>query len=73
MLISWGYGREETQVLLPLEYSAFVWAALFGWLRGREGDVPGWQADLSRQGEGRISARRSTPLPTAELRVVFAP
>jgi len=32
MLISWGYGREETQVLLPLEYSAFIWAALFGWL-----------------------------------------
>ncbi len=28
MLISWGYGREETQVLLPLEYSAFIWAAL---------------------------------------------
>ena len=48
-------------------------AALFGWLRGEPVDVPGWQADLSRQSEGRISARRSTPLPTAELRVVFAP
>lgn len=32
MLISWGYAREETQVLLPLEYTAFVWAALLGWL-----------------------------------------
>ena len=32
MLISWGYGREETQVLLPLEYSAFIWAAIIGWL-----------------------------------------
>ena len=32
MLISWGYGREETQVLLPLEYSAFIWAAIMGWL-----------------------------------------
>ncbi len=32
MLISWGYGREETQVLLPLEYSAFIWAALTGWV-----------------------------------------
>jgi outer membrane lipoprotein LolB len=48
-------------------------AALFGWLRGEQGDVPGWQADLSRQAEGRITARRSTPLPTAELRVVFQP
>ena len=32
MVISWGYAREETQVLLPLEYSAFPWAALLGWL-----------------------------------------
>ena len=32
MLISWGYGRAETQVLLPLEYSAFIWAAITGWL-----------------------------------------
>lgn len=48
-------------------------AALFGWLRGEQGDVPGWQADLSRQSEGRVVARRSAPLPTAELRVVFQP
>lgn len=32
MVIAWGYAREETQVLLPLEYTAFVWAALFGWV-----------------------------------------
>lgn len=32
MVISWGYAREETQVLLPLEYTAFIWAALTGWL-----------------------------------------
>ncbi len=31
MLLSWGYARAETQVLLPVEYSAFVWAALIGW------------------------------------------
>lgn len=37
MLISWGYGREETQVLLPLEYSAFIWAAIMGWLMFDEG------------------------------------
>ncbi len=32
MVISWGYARAETQVLLPMEYSAFIWAALFGWM-----------------------------------------
>lgn len=37
MLISWGYGREEAQVLLPLEYSAFIWAAIMGWLMFGEG------------------------------------
>lgn len=41
MLISWGYGREETQVLLPLEYSAFIWAALTGWVMfGEELTLP---------------------------------
>lgn len=32
MLGSWAYGRAETQKLVPLEYSAFLWAALIGWL-----------------------------------------
>jgi S-adenosylmethionine uptake transporter len=32
VVIAWGYAREETQVLLPLEYSAFIWAALLGWV-----------------------------------------
>lgn len=32
MLVSWGYGRAEAQALLPLEYTAFVWAALLGWV-----------------------------------------
>lgn len=48
-------------------------AALFGWLRGQTGDAPGWQADVTRQPEGRITARRTSPLPTAELRVVVQP
>lgn len=36
MLISWGYARAETQALIPLEYSAFIWAAITGWLLFRE-------------------------------------
>ncbi|MFN6934605.1 MAG: DMT family transporter, partial [Tsuneonella sp.] len=31
-LFTWGYARAETQKLAPLEYSGFLWAALFGWL-----------------------------------------
>jgi S-adenosylmethionine uptake transporter len=32
MLFSWAYARAEAQVLVPVEYSAFIWAALLGWL-----------------------------------------
>lgn len=32
VMIAWGYAREQTQALLPLEYTAFIWAALMGWL-----------------------------------------
>lgn len=31
MLLSWGYARAEAQALVPLEYTAFIWAALAGW------------------------------------------
>lgn len=29
-LLSWAYGRAEAQVLVPVEYTAFVWAAIMG-------------------------------------------
>jgi len=32
MLISWAYARAEAKTLLPVEYTGFVWGALFGWL-----------------------------------------
>ncbi|OYX60130.1 MAG: hypothetical protein B7Y88_15840 [Sphingomonadales bacterium 32-64-17] len=32
MLGSWAYARAETQALVPFEYTAFLWAALFGWI-----------------------------------------
>lgn len=32
MLLAWAYARAEAQVLVPIEYTAFVWAALMGWL-----------------------------------------
>ncbi len=46
-------------------------AALFEWLAGRPAAVPGWQADLSQLGDGRVVARRSAPLPAATLRVAL--
>lgn len=48
-------------------------AALFAWLNGTALEVNGWQADLSRHMDGRITARRTHPLPTAELRLILHP
>ncbi|MEK6541268.1 MAG: DMT family transporter [Pseudomonadota bacterium] len=31
-LLSWAYARAEAQVLIPVEYTAFIWAALCGWM-----------------------------------------
>jgi drug/metabolite transporter (DMT)-like permease len=31
LLLSWAYARAEAQVLLTVEYTAFIWASLMGW------------------------------------------
>lgn len=46
--------------------------ALFDWLRGKNTAASGWQADLSQQVDGRISASRASPQPRADLRIVLA-
>ena len=51
--------------------AAVPMTALFSWLQGDNTPVPGWTADLSRHGEGRIAARRDQPTPQADLRVVL--
>lgn len=32
MCLSWAYARAEAQRLIPVEYSAFIWASIMGWL-----------------------------------------
>ena len=32
LLFAWAYARAQAQALVPLEYSGFLWASLFGWL-----------------------------------------
>ena len=36
MSIAWAYARAETQALVPMEYTGFLWASLFGWIFFRE-------------------------------------
>ena len=37
LLLSWAYARAEAQILIPVEYTGFIWAALFGWYFFDEG------------------------------------
>jgi S-adenosylmethionine uptake transporter len=37
LLLSWAYARAEASYLAATEYTAFLWAALFGWLVFGEG------------------------------------
>lgn len=55
---------EATGAAIPI-------AALFLWLQGEQAVADGWQADLSRLDEGRLLARRSSPAPVAELRLIL--
>lgn len=32
LLLSWAYARAQAKILIPVEYTAFIWACLFGWL-----------------------------------------
>lgn len=32
LILAWSYARQEAQVLVPLEYTGFLWAGLFGWM-----------------------------------------
>ncbi len=46
-------------------------AALFEWLAGKTAQAPGWQVDLTAHAQGRLTAKRSTPVPEAVLRIMI--
>lgn len=45
--------------------------AVLDWLAGRPHPLPGWEVDLSEQPQGRLRARRLTPAPEADLRLLW--
>ena len=63
--------RNLEELTTELGGTALPVAALFAWLNGTALETDGWQADLSRHADGRITARRTHPLPSAELRLVL--
>lgn len=74
-LFTLAYARAPAQRLAPLEYTALIWSALFGWLFFNE--VPGWQlyagaviiiaACLMVAFEQHFSSRREARQPLSDL------
>ena len=65
MLLSWAYARAEAQALVPLEYTGFIWAALFGWLWFGEVVTPATLAGAALIVIGCLIATRSPTEQTA--------
>jgi outer membrane lipoprotein LolB len=61
------------ELLAHITGAAVPLSALFDWLAGIDTPTSGWVADLSKQADGRISARRMNPAPAADLRIVLNP
>jgi S-adenosylmethionine uptake transporter len=67
LLLAWSYGRAEAQVLAPVEYTAFVWAALLGYLVFDERVSPFTVAGaLLIVGGCLIAVRGAAPVPQSE-------
>ena len=65
LLMSWAYARAEAQVLIPVEYTAFVWAALFGWLFFAEPVTLSVLAGTALIVAGSVVAARAKPAPAS--------
>jgi S-adenosylmethionine uptake transporter len=61
LLLSWAYARAEASYLAATEYTAFLWAALFGWLVFHEPLSPFTLAGAALIVAGCILAARKTP------------
>ena len=66
MLLSWAYARAEAQVLAPVEYTAFIWAALFGIVIFAEPVKPLTMIGAAMIVAGCFVAARRTRSPVAD-------
>ena len=63
--------RSMEELLAQATGAALPLPALFDWLIGINTPVPGWLTDLSGLAEGRLVARRQTPVPAVDLRIAL--
>ncbi len=67
LLMSWAYARAEAQILIPVEYTAFVWAAVFGWLFFAEPVTVWTVAGTALIVAGSLVAARARPQPVNQV------
>jgi len=70
-LLSWAYSRAEAQVLVPVEYTAFVWAAIMGAIFYREAVTLSTVAGAVLIVTGCIIAARGGRPETAKLEAIL--
>jgi S-adenosylmethionine uptake transporter len=63
LLLSWAYARAEAQVLVTVEYTAFIWAAIFGWIFFQEAVTSATLIGGALIVIGCIIATRKSPTP----------
>jgi S-adenosylmethionine uptake transporter len=61
LLISWAYARAEAKILIPVEYTAFIWAAILGWIFFAEAVTPITLAGTALIVAGCLLAARLQP------------
>jgi S-adenosylmethionine uptake transporter len=69
LLLSWAYARAEAQILIPVEYTAFVWAALFGWLFFSEPVTVPVLLGTALIVCGSLIAARAKPVPVNQVEI----
>lgn len=67
LLLSWAYARAEAQVLVPVEYTAFIWAAILGWMVFDEAVTPATILGTVLIVAGCIIAARQKPAVVAHI------
>jgi S-adenosylmethionine uptake transporter len=69
LLLSWAYARAEAQILIPVEYTAFVWAAIFGWLFFAEPVTIWTVTGTALIVAGSLVAARAKPQPAVQVEI----
>lgn len=69
LLLSWAYARAEAQILISVEYTGFVWAALFGWLFFAEPVTVPVLLGTALIVSGSLIAARAKPEPVSQVEI----